>query len=331
MKRSTGTSGHSFRCGVVGWSIGRLRETVGCPVRTDWSGVEQRDRVRDQAEVVVPLIGRSLRIETLSGQGYPSHFFQVEINNVARHAAPLLLNREAVRNYIGEVCPVPIDPEFPFASKVESLFEEGNSLTVLNVLLDNESTPIARRFGRSICFSADREDSFTGFEDFYIPAVDGTGNAAVGWMAHSSYLGAIPKEAGIRCRKASMTRNNQRKLFSKLSQLEEAYDLAISGYLSSGDAKALIAQAWEAIQDVRGDAESMNGDADAVQLKKFTALETKLNSFRVRHARSPFKAFKGIPASEIAVYRKVCQALTAMSRSPRVAKETMETILAQTC
>ena len=36
------------------------------------------------------------------------------------HATPLqtLLNRDAVRSYIAEVCPVPISPVFPLASDI---------------------------------------------------------------------------------------------------------------------------------------------------------------------------------------------------------------------
>ena len=49
-----------------------------------------------------------------------------------------------------------------------------------------------------IYFSETRRDEFSQFENIDIPSVDGFGSAAVGWVAHSSYLGAIPKETGIR-------------------------------------------------------------------------------------------------------------------------------------
>ena len=39
---------------------------------------------------------------------------------------------------------------------------------------------------------------FTDFQAVRIPSADGNGDAAVGWVAHSSYLGAIPKQQRIR-------------------------------------------------------------------------------------------------------------------------------------
>lgn len=367
--------------------------------RIVWDGPRLRKHIvaTEQTEHVVR---ESVSVTTLPGQEYPHHFFEVELNGVARHAAGLLLNREVVRKYIGEVCPVPMDPTFLFASKIDSLFEGENAPLVLNVVFDDDLKPITRRFGESIRFSADRVDSFIEFEDFCIPAVDGIRNAAVGWVAHSSYLGAIPRGLGIRgiraregniqigdedvfdplfpeerfnrwcvgelhvtdsrivpngrrdyfelgphvrnlenhlgavvrgiatrCRKASSKRNNQRRLLSTLSQVEETYDLAVSGYLSPDDAKDLVAQALERIRDLRGDLGSTNNDVDS-QVEKLAVVERKLSNFQARRGPPPFK---GIPASEVTVYRKIFQALARMSRSPRMAREAMETIVAQTC
>ena len=64
--------------------------------------------------------------------------------------------------------------------------------------LDDEALPITRRFSDKIRFSNGREDHFTDFEKIDVPAVDGNGCAAIGWVAHSSYRGVIPKDAGIR-------------------------------------------------------------------------------------------------------------------------------------
>ena len=45
----------------------------------------------------------------------PDHFFEVELHGVARHAAGSMLNRDAVRSYVSEVCPVPMAAAFPYA------------------------------------------------------------------------------------------------------------------------------------------------------------------------------------------------------------------------
>ena len=133
-------------------------------------------------------------VETLPASDYPERFFEVEIGDVARHSAGLLLNRDAVRDYVGEVCPVPMCSEFPFADRVEGLFHGAEAPLTLEVILAGDPTPVERPYRESIRHSANREAKFTEFQVVRIPGVDDSGEAAAGWIAHSTYLGAIPKE-----------------------------------------------------------------------------------------------------------------------------------------
>ena len=143
-------------------------------------------------------IRECVHIETIETQQVPEHFFEVEVSGVGRHVAGLVLNREAVRAYIGEVCPVPFSSDFPFASKVESFLHNDVQMRNLNVMFQGEGVPVTRRYGESIPFANDKASCFTNLETFRIPAIDGQRTAAVGWIAHSPYLGAIPRGAGIR-------------------------------------------------------------------------------------------------------------------------------------
>ena len=136
-------------------------------------------------------------VETLSGAEYPEHFFEVEVSGVALHSVGLLLNSDAVREYIGEVCPVPMSPGFPFFEEFEGVFDRAQKPLALNILFEGDSRPVERLYGKSIRLSANREAEFTKFQTVRIP-VDGNGEAAIGWIAHSPYLGAIPKEQRIR-------------------------------------------------------------------------------------------------------------------------------------
>ena len=137
-------------------------------------------------------------VETLPGADYPEHFFDVQVEDVALHSAGQLLNRDAVRDYVGEVCPVGLSAEFPFADRVEGLFNLPGGPLTLEVLLGGDSEPVERPYGESIRFSANREAEFTEFEVVPIPSVDEAGESAVGWIAHTSYLGAIPKQQRVR-------------------------------------------------------------------------------------------------------------------------------------
>ena len=137
-------------------------------------------------------------VEALPDQDHPRHFFDVEIREVARHSAGLLLNRDAVRDYIGEVCPVPMRTEFPFTDRLEGLFDRGETPITLEVTLEGDSVPIERPYRESIRLSPTKEASFNEFQVVRIPSIDDKCTAALGWVAHSSYLGAIPREHRVR-------------------------------------------------------------------------------------------------------------------------------------
>ena len=174
--------------------------------QVSWNGAVLRARAVQTTETH-RIIQECVEVLTLDGGGWPDHFFEVEIVNVARHAAGLILNHDAVRTYIGEVCPVPMAPDFPFTAQVENLFDRNDRSLTLQVVLAGDDAPVTRQHERSIVTSEDREDPFTEFEFFRLPTVDGNGDAAVGWLAHSSYLGTIPKNQvlrGLRAREGNI-------------------------------------------------------------------------------------------------------------------------------
>ncbi len=139
-----------------------------------------------------------VEVKTLPGPEYPDHFFEVVMSGVARHAVGPLLNREAVRSYVSEVCPVPMATAFPYVQRIESLFKPHEPPISLHITLNGDPEPVRRPHGKTIQLSANRVDDFREFEEIHIPSLDNTGDAAVGWIAHSSYMGAITKRAHIR-------------------------------------------------------------------------------------------------------------------------------------
>lgn len=365
--------------------------------RIVWDGSILRNHSLDKADTD-RVIRNSVNIETLPGSEYPDHFFEAQIVRVARHAAGWLLNRDAVRSFISEVCPVPMPRSFPFASAIDNLFSDVEPPLMLNVFLEDELVPITRQYGKTIRFSDDREDQFREFEEFHIPSLGGNGPTAVGWISHSSYLGAIPKKAGIRglrvragniqignerildhlfpedrfnrwcvgeihvtdpqivpnarrdyfepgphvrnfenrlgavirsiatrCRKASAARNRQRKLLTALCEIDDTYNLAISGYLSPDDSRALVENALNRMQHIRANLGSMNNHAKAC-IEKLTALEEKLSKFQVASCHTPFG---DMPKVEVSTYWRIFQALASVSRSPGAAKEVIEAVLSR--
>jgi molecular chaperone HtpG len=164
--------------------------------------------------------------DTLDGFGYPEHFFRVEIDGVIRHSAGVLLNREAVRGYIAEVCPVPLSPSFPFANNIHAIFPPQRSPYSLRITLDGEEQHIRRQYGSEIALAGNKVDHYREFEEVQVPSIDGKQVAAVGWIAHSSYLGAIPKAKrirGIRARLGNIQVGDER-VFEHLFE-EERFNL----------------------------------------------------------------------------------------------------------
>ena len=176
----------------------RTRATDKEPVTlVSWDGMALRT-LATQKSMMDRVIQECVEVTTLNGEGWPSHFLEVEIVNIARHAAGLMLNRDTVREYISEVCPVPMSANFPFAAEVDGLFDRKNRPMTLEVVLLGDEAPVTRRLGAGLVLSRDREDSFVDFEALRVPSVEGDGDVAVGWLIHSSYLGAIPKGLGVR-------------------------------------------------------------------------------------------------------------------------------------
>ena len=162
-----------------------------------WNGAALRDR-EGSAEAAEDVIRRCVEVRELDGGQYPRHFFEVQITGVQRFAAGSLLNRTAVRDYIGEVCPVPMRADFPFTKDVDDLLAEEGTPAAVRVFVGERSDPITRPLGAGIRFSKTRTDQFIEFERILVPALGSDGYAALGWVAHSSYQGAIPKRIGIR-------------------------------------------------------------------------------------------------------------------------------------
>ena len=335
-------------------------------------------------------------VETLQSTDYPEHFFEVEVGDVARHSSGLLLNRNTVRDYVGEVCPVPMCSEFPFINKVEELFHGDEAPLTLEVQLKGDSDPIERPYGKSIRFSANREAKFTEFESIRIPSVDGNSEAALGWIAHSSYLGAIPKEQRVRgirvragniqiggeavldalfaeerfnrwcvgelhildsqvipnarrdyfqlgphlrdlenqlipvlrnistrCRKESKVRNRVKRTFSALCNIEDLCDLATSGYFTSEDSVDLVQKTLREVENVRKNISK--GNLDCSILKKLKKTEDKLNDFS---GEVGLQQFNNLDPSETDIYQRVFRILVDLASSPRSAKDTIESVLA---
>lgn len=162
-----------------------------------WNGSILRERL-ENARRAEDVIRGCVEVRNVGEDQHPEHFFEVRVAGIHRHAAGRVLNGLTVGDYIGEVCPVPMRVGFPFARDVEDLLTTAGGLGSVRVVINGQPEPIMRPFGADIRLSATRRDDFTDFERIAVPALGADGHSAIGWVAHSSYQGAIPRRAGIR-------------------------------------------------------------------------------------------------------------------------------------
>ena len=162
-----------------------------------WDGNTLRERLENSRRAEDVIRG-CVEVRNLEVDRHPEHFFEVRVYGIHRHAAGRVLNSTTVGDYIGEVCPVPMRTDFPFAKDVEGLLTNEAGPVSVRVVVNGQAEPITRPFGPDIGLSATRTDDFTDFERIAVPALGVDGHSAIGWVAHSSYQGAIPARAGIR-------------------------------------------------------------------------------------------------------------------------------------
>ena len=148
------------------------------------------------------------------------HFFEVEIQKPIRMKWDLLMNEKKIQDYLGQVAPVPFSPDFSFKKEIEEQFSTQindefnyNIFIKLPNLSGNEDTSdeyiskqIFKPYADHFTLRQDVQDSVHSVEFIKLNSNDG-GIAAIGWILHSSYMGAIPKNQhinGIRARSGNI-------------------------------------------------------------------------------------------------------------------------------
>lgn len=127
---------------------------------------------------------------------WPARFFEVELAGVVRQGDDRLLRPETVSDYLAQVAPLPFDPDFSFSTELETLLHPhlGSERLVISV---NGANPLTRPYRDTVDAGVKEPVVLRELETFELPGLDG-GVAAIGWLAHHDYVGAIPKSALIK-------------------------------------------------------------------------------------------------------------------------------------
>lgn len=152
------------------------------------------------------VINNCLQVRVIDGKQLPEHFFEVEILGVIRHRNDSLLNAAVVYDYLSQVAPVPFSPDFSHREHIGELLAGAAVGGDLDVRISEISEPVFRPHrDRLLTRTGGEEIRFTEVEVVHVPATD-TGDAALGWVLHHEYKGAIPfpQLRGLRLRSGNI-------------------------------------------------------------------------------------------------------------------------------
>lgn len=172
-----------------------------------WDGVKFKSALRsnDKDYDLRRIINEICELSDSEECEEEDHFFEVEIGGVVRLQNDKLMNGKLVYEYLGQVAPVPFSAEFSYATKInEYLDQYGEINWQYNIYLDAGGEPeiILKPYENELYLNQDLADPISEIEFLSFDNMDGE-KSVVGWVAHSSYLGALPRSSlvkGIRVR-----------------------------------------------------------------------------------------------------------------------------------
>ncbi len=144
------------------------------------------------------LVRKIVSVRKDDSVGLPSRFFEVEISKPRRISNDLLLNEFEIGKYLSQVGPCPFEPDFLFKDQINDILKPiGAAANSYNIFLNESVNPIYRPYRKNIEYSQTRSGFLLELKEIEIFGIDGN-TAALGWILHHDYQGAIPNSLGVR-------------------------------------------------------------------------------------------------------------------------------------
>jgi hypothetical protein len=126
----------------------------------------------------------------------PDRFFEVEIIKPKRLGNDLLLNELAIQHYLSQIGPCPFRPDFGFGEQIRDLLKPAN-VKDYGIFLNEADEPVYRPYSDRIEYSDTRAGLSKRLQGISIEN-DAGETAAIGWVLHHDYQGALPPNLGMR-------------------------------------------------------------------------------------------------------------------------------------
>lgn len=184
-------------CQEVIFRAKAYEDNVVNEIRWDCRQVKSVLRADDFSGDLNALVNQAVSTRVLDAKGWPDHFFEVELRKVIRHRNDALLNGRAVQEFLSQVAPVPFSPSFRYADQISALLSGKVEVGNIDIRISGASEPVYRPHRNDFAISSTLSDAFTELQPLNIPGSD-SGLAAVGWVLHHGYRGAIPSRTGVK-------------------------------------------------------------------------------------------------------------------------------------
>ncbi len=162
-----------------------------------WDGRMLKSMLRDSS--VISDLGETIRrvasVRSISPDGYPDHFFEVELRGVLRLSNDLLLDEQVVQSYLSQVAPVAFAPGFSWGAQIEAFLARHSVEQSVRVQL-KKGSPIFKPHARELRVSKTATSRPRDVETFELGGLEGE-VAAVGWILHHDYPGAISSASAV--------------------------------------------------------------------------------------------------------------------------------------
>ncbi len=211
MSSKRGTSARGFRgvgrlagLGYAQELVFRSRtagEALVSELRWDCRELRAKLRAAHSDSGLAELISSIVSVGQIDAAGYPERFFEVELKGILRLRSDKLMSPVAVGEYLGQVAPVGFSPKFRFGAEIASVLRSSVELGEIEVHIAGLDSPVFRPHRDAIILDDKRSIPFESVEFVNVPGIDGS-VAAVGWILHHDYEGAIPSShlKGLRLR-----------------------------------------------------------------------------------------------------------------------------------
>lgn len=179
----------------------RTRAEAMLELRWDCRRLRALMRVAEGPADVAALMAEVVTVAELEPLDRPERFFEVELSGIARVRGDRLMNPTLIAQYLSQVAPVPFAEEFTFGREIEAVLA-GAGVRLGNLALTINDAKVSRPYRDRFELAPGRIVDHEDLEFFELASTDDR-VAAVGWLLHHPYEGALPSETlikGLRAR-----------------------------------------------------------------------------------------------------------------------------------